>query len=164
MKLIIGMLAVLVLAAACAGEPTPTPSPTPDTRPDEILAELRRSTATPVPTATPDPRIDEILEMLHAPHPTATPSPRLDEGLTAILELRSLFSPSFGEVSVPTDLESGREALAECLARRISSPAIDAESMISAMDLDGLMGEMTGEPDAGELADLVFAGTLLGCW
>ncbi len=162
MKLLIGMLAVLVLAAACANEPTPTP--TPDTRPDEILAELRRPTATPAPTATPDGRIDEILEMLHAPHPTATPSPRLDEGLTAIVELRSLFSPSFGEVSVPTDLESGREALAECLAQRLSSPAIDAESMIGAIEIDGLMEEMTGEPDAGELADLVFAGTLFGCW
>ena len=160
MKVLIGMLAVLVLAAACANEPTPTP----DTRPDEILAELRRSTATPVPTATPDHRIDEILEMLHAPHPTATLSPRLDEGLTAIVELRSLFSPSFGEVSVPTDLESGREALAECLASRISSPGVDTESMIGTMDINELMEEITGEPDTGELADLVFAGTLFGCW
>ena len=42
--------------------------------------------------------------------------------------------------------------------------ASSTESMISAMELDGLMGEMTGEPDAGELADLVFAGTLFGCW
>ncbi len=164
MKLLIGILAVLVLAAACADEPTPTPTPTPDTRPDEILAELRRPTATPAPTATPDGRIDEILEMLNAPHPTATLSPRLDEGLTAILELRSLFSPSFGEVSVPTDLESGRQALAECLAGRISSPDTDTESMISAMEIDGLMEEMTGGPDAGELEDLVFAGTLFGCW
>ncbi len=102
-RLLVPLLALLLLAAACGGDsPPPEPEPTPTPAPTEATPPPQAATATPTPTRTPIPPTATI------PVPTPTPEPEPYDG-----ELVSMRLPSL-EVEAPIEpigLVEGRNQL-----------------------------------------------------